>query len=217
MPEPSANKLRDRAIALAGMFQASHLVQQVARKGMADGAAMQASIDSIFVTEPETVDEVYGGLQGLTLGLQLLRRQLEGAPPIGGMGRDVECSRYVIGLMHLEWLLRRRPAMLNKIRDGIERARSQAQHFHATHPNVLANLAGVYGETLSTLRYRIIVPGEQVHLSNPDNASKIRSLLLAGVRSAVLWRQRGGRRWTLIVKRRALADQVDTLLSTIDS
>jgi len=39
-------------------------------------------------------------------------------------------------------------------------------------------------------------------LPNDDNAAKIRALLLAGIRAAVLWQQLGGSRWKLFWSRR---------------
>ena len=44
-------------------------------------------------------------------------------------------------------------------------------------------------DVLSTLRQRIQVHGDMRNLQQPNNASKIRALLLAGIRSARLWRQ----------------------------
>jgi high frequency lysogenization protein len=59
----------------------------------------------------------------------------------------------------------------------------------------------------------VIVRGERSYLANLDNASRIRALLLAGIRAAVLWRQAGGNRWRLIVGRQALLRDVEALLS----
>jgi high frequency lysogenization protein len=42
------------------------------------------------------------------------------------------------------------------------------------------------------------VQGEPTFLQQSDNVNKIRALLLAGIRAAVLWRQKGGRRWQFI-------------------
>jgi adenylosuccinate lyase len=49
------------------------------------------------------------------------------------------------------------------------------------------------------------------NLQQPSNAAKIRALLLAGIRSARLWRQLGGHRWQLVIQpsqaaQRALSD-----------
>jgi len=66
------------------------------------------------------------------------------------------------------------------------------------HPNVVANLASLYQDTISSFSFRIQVTGDPRHLQNSENAAKIRALLLAGIRSAMLWRQKGGKRWHLL-------------------
>ena len=105
--------------------------------------------------------------------------------------------------------------MLEQIRVGIERARLQSEHFSITHTNVLANLAACYSETISTLTPRIIVSGEQGHLSNPDVANAVRALLLSAIRSAVLWRQCGGNRFQLLFGRSKLLAEARRLLERI--
>ncbi|MEK7758734.1 MAG: DUF489 family protein, partial [Pseudomonadota bacterium] len=50
-------------------------------------------------------------------------------------------------------------------------------------------------------------------LSNPAIADKVRAALLAGIRSAVLWRQLGGRRWQLLFSRGKLARTAAELLA----
>jgi len=91
-----------------------------------------------------------------------------------------------------------------KVSSGIEQAKRQLDHFHSSHENLIANLSGLYQETLSTFRFRIHVTGNAQHLQNTQNAHKIRALLLCAMRSAILWRQVGGRRWQLIFNRQKL-------------
>ena len=43
--------------------------------------------------------------------------------------------------------------------------------------------------------------------------AEIRAVLLAALRSAVLWRQLGGSLWDLALRRRQLADAADALLA----
>jgi len=92
-----------------------------------------------------------------------------------------------------------------KVAEGIEQAKRQLDHFHSSHENLIANLSGLYRETLSTFRFRIHVTGSAQHLQNPQNAHKIRALLLCAVRAAILWRQVGGRRWQLLFSRQRLS------------
>ncbi|MDA1107199.1 MAG: high frequency lysogenization protein HflD [Proteobacteria bacterium] len=199
---------RNRALALAGILQACRLVQQVARKNMADNVALEASLASVFNIDADTTEAIYGGVEGVRPGLKILQEQLEksGAP------RDIELTRYVIGVMHLERQLASQPEMLERIRKGIESAEPQRQALGAAHTDVIEQLAEIYSATISTLTPRIIVQGEEGYLSSPDNANKVRALLLAAMRSAVLWRQVGGRRWQLLFVRGALAREVAAML-----
>jgi len=59
----------------------------------------------------------------------------------------------------------------------------------------------------------VLVKGNSQTLAQPDTAALVRALLLAGTRSAVLWRQCGGSRWRLLFERRALLAAIDAHLS----
>ena len=201
---------RDQVLAFAGIWQAIALVQHVARRGMADAEDFETCIKSLFVTDPPTTDDVYGSTAKLTKGLTVLLNQFGEANNY----RDMELTKYVIALMHLERRLAKHPEMLAKIGQELEATKSQVDHFGAyTHENIIAHLADIYSATLSTLPPKIIVSGEEGRLSNPTNAAKVRALLLAGVRSTVLWYQLGGRRMNLLFSRRKLLKQAKSLLN----
>lgn len=204
---------RDKTLALAGIFQAARLVQQVARSGMVDQEVFAASIKTIFKIDAATPEDVFGGLNNVISGCKTLLNQLgAGDPANPTKNKDIEVTKYVISIMVLERKLMKEPQLLKKITDGIEKARAQAEHFSLTHDNVIASLANVYSETISTLRPRVMVNGEHNHLSNPDNANKIRALLLAAIRAAVLWDQCGGSRWQIMFKRKAFTEEADRIL-----
>lgn len=199
---------RNRSIALAGMFQAVRLVQQTGRGEHRDETATAASLGSIFNTDPESVLAVYGTPLALRTGLEVLLSQLG----TDNTQRDMELTGYVITLLHLERKLARQPGLLDTISAGIDKAREQAGFFSSSHPSVIASLADVYKQTVSSLQPRIMVQGEQAVLANPDSKNMIRALLLAGMRAAVLWRQCGGNRLKLIFQRKALLECCRELL-----
>lgn len=194
-------------LALAGVVQAAHLVRQVARRGVADTDAMEASLGSVFKIDADSVEEIYGGIRGLSEGLRQLKNLLSSAS-----GRDLELTRYVAGLLQLERKLSAQPAMLKTIAQGLETTGARLEHFPLQHGTIIAQLAELYSQTVSTLRPRIIVKGEPLQLSNPDNVNRIRALLLAGIRSAVLWKQCGGARWNLVFQRRGIVKSVEAIL-----
>ncbi|MEN8259953.1 MAG: high frequency lysogenization protein HflD [Pseudomonadota bacterium] len=200
--------ISNQTIALAGIAQAVYLVQQIAARGVADSAAMEASIGSIFKIDADSVEDVFGGLDGIATGLRQLKKQMGGRDSI-----DPDQARYAAAVVFLERKLAERPKMLHEIRTGIEKAIAQSEHFPPLHENILASLADVYQSTVSTIQPRIMIGGNPTYLTSRTNTDKIRALLLAAIRSAVLWRQCGGNRWKFIFARRKMLDEIDKLLS----
>jgi len=58
-----------------------------------------------------------------------------------------------------------------------------------------------------------MVQGKPEYLNTPTNANRIRALLLAGMRAAVLWRQLGGNRLKLLWTRRGIVERAEALLA----
>ncbi|GAA6133421.1 high frequency lysogenization protein HflD [Oceaniserpentilla sp. 4NH20-0058] len=196
------SNIDNQALALAGLFQATHLVEQIARTGQVNEHELKICIESLFQTHPKSIEDVYGGAHtNLTLGYKELRFFTGGKTKTSS---TPDVMRYALGVLHLEGKLRKNKKMLPKVADGIDLAKRQLDHFHSSHENLIANLSGLYQETLSTLRFRIHVTGSVQHLQNPQNAHKIRALLLCAVRAAILWRQVGGKRWQLLFARQRL-------------
>lgn len=206
-----AGNERDRTLALAGVFQAARLVQEVATQGRCDEAALETCINSVFNTSPASAEAVYGSALCLTPGLRTLLQEFGHQ----AKQRRLDITRYVLALIYLERKLSKQPDLLDRIKNGIERSRGQLSHFPPTHSNVMASLADVYAGTVSTLNPRIMVHGDPNYLGNPDTANKIRALLLAGIRAAVLWRQCGGGRWTLLFSRTRLVEQASRILASV--
>ncbi len=208
----------DRILALAGLFQAARLAQQLAREGRAEPSTLAASVQSLLIIDAPTTESVYGGAQGVRPGLELLRDKLAGG---NTDTNDVEIARYVIGMIHLEGQLRRRPEMQDAIRRGIEATREQMKFFEAAengetlHPRLVEKLAELYTQTISTLTPRIMVNGEHGHLSNPLIAARVRAALFAGIRSAFLWHQLGGSRWQLLFSRKKIAGEAAQILESL--
>lgn len=205
-----SKNLQDITLALAGVVQAAILVEQVAKTGQVQQDAYKCSIESLFDLNPVSTLAVYGGTaQHLRIGLEALRDML------AGQHKHQEAMRYALGALHLQKKLAGRKDMLNTIATRISQAAGQAEHFSSIHENVVGNLGQVYSETISTFRFRIQVMGDYNYLQQTRIASQIRALLLASIRSAMLWRQLGGNRWQLLLQRKALASHVDQLLRNL--
>ena len=202
--------LSNQTIALAGIAQVTVLVQQLATTGSCDQQALEASIGSVLKIDSDSVAEIYGGLSGLRLGFEQLNGQITGekAP-------NPDQARYAAAMVFLERKLSERKDFLSTIQAGILKAQAQTEQFGPAHENVLANLGDLYQSTISTLQPRIMVNGEQGFLSGHAIACKIRALLLAGIRSAMLWRQCGGSRWKFIFYRKKIQAELQDLIKQI--
>lgn len=196
--------LREQLMALGAVFEAASLVDRIARTGQVPSAALGCLLGSLLVRDPDATREVYGGDDlNLRDGYKALASALERSD---ANALQREPLRYALSLIGLERQLAKRGDMLQVIGSRLDQIQHQADHFGVTHENVIAAFSGLYQDTLSTFRQRIQVHGDMRHLQQPDNAAKIRALLLAGIRSARLWRQLGGHRWQLIFSRRKLLD-----------
>jgi high frequency lysogenization protein len=198
MSEMNNRNTRSRTIALAGLFQAATLVRQTGVGKVRDEAATRASLASILRTDADSVADVYGGISALRTGLETLAAQLGNE----GRQRDMELTGYAITLLHLERKLARDAAMLDRLGGGIRELAARMPDTDPLDPGLVASLADLYSQTISTLTPRILVHGDASLLSGTGTRNMIRALLLAGIRAAVLWRQCGGNRLRLLFGRR---------------
>lgn len=183
-----------RVLALAGVFQALSLVRDLARTGDCDNEPMEASLASVFKLEADSAADVFGGNRGVRRGLRALVKQVEGDD------RDLPLFHLLVNVMKLERSLAGRPEINQRLGEELTGMQRQLQHFPVTHPTILAHLADLYCANLSGLKPRITVVGNPLYLQRPALAERVRALLLAAVRAAVLWHQLGGRRRHLLFR-----------------
>ncbi|BCN93239.1 high frequency lysogenization protein HflD [Thiomicrorhabdus immobilis] len=201
---------QDRTIALIGIYQCSQLVYELATTGKADELAYKTSINSLFVENPKDTLGVYGDdVENIQLGVNTLLAQMSSDQAI--QNRNIEITRYVLNLMILAKKLKELEAPLEHIFGILETAKLQTEQFGELHENVIATIARAYSENVSVVSPRIMVNGQHGHLQNPRTANKIRALLLAGVRSALLWYQVEGSRWGLIWSRKKYLQSAQAL------
>jgi len=201
----------DKTIALAGVFQAAQLVRDIAWQGKSNQIALESSLESLLNFEAPDVVSVFGNITGVIQGLRTIENQLDSSTK----KRDTEVTRYAITLIHLQRKLEKDPEMLDTISQRLEDVKSHLDYFDLSHSNTIAKIAEIYKTTISTMQPKIIVEGEQAYLSNNDNADKIRALLLAGIRAAVLWRQTGGSRLQLLFSRKKYLTSAQSLSKKI--
>lgn len=202
-----------QTLALAGIAQSAFLVHQLAHHGLAAHDKMATAVNSLFVTHPKAAVDVFGQVSKLNLGLQVLQEMLAGDSAVFSPS---EVLRYQMGLLYLEHKLASKPKVLDSVSTGLDAIRSQFPEADiADNQDALKAIGRLYQDTLSTLPFRIQVRGDMNFLKNEHVACKVRVALFAGVRSAVLWRQVGGKRWHLLLHRKRIARDINRLLLNV--
>ncbi|MFN9525717.1 MAG: high frequency lysogenization protein HflD [Pseudomonadaceae bacterium] len=197
--------IQEQLVALGAVFEAAVLADKIARTGQVSEASMGCMLGSLLVRDPKSTLDVYGGDDlNLRDGYRALISSLERNPS----ALQREPLRYALAMIGLERQLDKRSDMLQVMGSRLDQIQQQVEHFGLVHDNVIAACGGLYQDTISTFRQRIQVHGDMRFLQQPNNAAKIRALLLAGIRSARLWRQLGGHRWQLVFSRSKLLKEL---------
>ena len=187
----------EKHLALAGVCQVAALVKQIARTGQYDKPAFQTSINSIVITDPEHTAQVFGALPELELGFTTLKNQISNRTA----NKDTEITRYIANLLSIERKISGNSKALGALGERISQIQRQQSFMDLFDHQMMSSLASIYSDVISPISAKIQVAGDPELLKQSDNQNKVRALLLAGVRAAVLWRQLGGKRRHILFKR----------------
>lgn len=197
-----------QTIALAGLLQSCVQVNRIAQFGYWDASSAKTGIYSLFQLNAESVHDVYGGHDGLVTGLKHLKAMLEKRIERS----DIHITRYAVSLLQLERKLIKNPDMLQTIQQGLHQIGDEFDIGDIENTTLLSRLADIYVNTISTIPPKVQVEGNREYLTLTHNTFRVRSMLFAGIRSAVLWRQLGGNRWKLFFGRKQLLTTVNQIL-----
>lgn len=198
-----SNSIDERVLALAGLLQALAQVRRIAETGQPDSAQVQSSLDTVFRIDAATTEAVYGDASNLRAGLRQLRDYLSKG------NKDEALGRLTLAVLQLERRFVRNDAMTTTVQTRLQQLSGTVQTQGSAAPEVISDLAKLYSDTVSQLRPRVMVQGNPHYLGQASIVAEIRSLLMAALRSAVLWRQLGGSLWDFVFQRRAMAAAVD--------
>jgi high frequency lysogenization protein len=191
-----------RSLSLGGIMLAAELVHSCARGIPQNQAAAQAVKRAITSQHAESMREVFPTIADFEPGVASAINALRGKP------ERPEVLRYALQLIELA-------SLLGKSDDARQRLGSSLDSLPQQPTDT--ELAGVYQSSISTLGKRIQITGNPDLLQQTAIANEIRALLLGGVRFAWLWQQLGGRRWQLILQRKAALRSLGALHTVLKS
>ena len=212
-----------QVVALAAVAQSAALVSKLAIHGNASQTELLASVNPLLALNPRSESDIYPNLGHLNLGL----RTLDDMFNRGRSPENASLVRYALGMLLIRNKLDRNPAMQSNIRGKLQSiqplllvpenatpwrmAETEKTEGQLRQEQTFEQLATLYQDTISTLSQRIQVHGQVDYLQNDYVSNRVRSLLLAGIRSAVLWHQLGGSRWRLVLYRKRVQETARAL------
>lgn len=200
--------IQNKTIALAGVHLALTQIQRVAWHGSTDQQQLQTSLQSLFVDQPESYMSVYGSIEALRPGLLTLKESLTEIQKKAVLER----YKYQKSLFSLTKKFSKNNYLVDQISTTLELIKNNEMVVDQEQ-ELITRCAELYQNTLSTLQPRIIIYGQPDILAQSQQAATIRSLLLAGVRSTLLWYQAGGSGLTLAINRSSYLHSIDQFLS----
>ncbi len=205
---------RDKTLALAAIFQAAGLANELARRGQTDSQAEAWLLQTVLVMDTDDVSRIYPGSEGLTKGLTWLEGSLM------DQGRGLEQAGEIIRLSLAIIQVERHFERNGEIQDVLRKRLLSIQHQRALNPEMsqgelASQLGSAYVDSLGNLSFRVQIRGDARQLQSPGMAERIRAILLAGVRAAWLWQRLGGRRWHLVFTRNQILQEIRAIAKSV--
>ncbi len=200
--------MREQTIALAAVYQSAIMAHELANSGaVRDPKSWEVCLNSLYKIDASSTEDVFNNdMSGLALGLNTL---------IKSFNKDshyINVIKYTITLLSLAGKLQQRPDMMDVIAQGLNDSKVLQNKDEPLNAAVIGKLAQIYSKTISQMQPRVIVAGQPFHLKDQVTTEKIRAILLAGIRAAVLWRQVGGTQLQLLFKRKTYIEEAKSLL-----
>lgn len=223
------NVRQNRALALAGVFQAAQLTHMTALTGQKSiGESGNFYLEQMIKASlnirasgkcsSQTLD-FFHQLSDVSLGLKTLESSINQPFNTSPTSRIPKLSSaklpmsYAMALLQLEKKVYSNPKFVEIIEQSQQKILRQLSFFdhNYLHPSVLASLAQAYVDTAGQINPRIMVRGNAEAFKDSSHTNRIRASLFTGLQMAHLWRQHGGSSWGMIFSKRKLLKDIQDL------
>ena len=193
-------EIKNEVISLGAIYQATSEIKKIAWQGKINNKFIEPLIHSVYQTTSNEIEDIYINLKRLNTGLDFLRKQFVGDV----FSRDAEVDRYFEAINVLVKNMNKNSEIFSNLRGELSSHKENVteDNLHE-HAEFLSNL---YLKTISKINPRIIVNGDNIHLTDNKNASMIRALLLSAIRSFILWQQSGGTKFRIFLFKKKMAE-----------
>ena len=171
---------------LAALYQSCNAISRIAWEGQYDEKEFLPLIKSILDVDSDDPLTIYQQPISLKSGFEFLKKQV--VDDI--FTRSSETRRYISSIKDLVKRINTSNIIDEQFRKRIDRL-NENEHEKNTD-NIVLEIGQLYKDTFSQLEPRIVISGDNQYLKQDLNAARIRTALMAAIRSVYLWKSCNG-------------------------
>jgi len=171
---------------LAALYQSCNAISRIAWEGQYDEKEFLPLIKSILDVDSDDPLTIYQQPISLKSGFEFLKKQV--VDDI--FTRSSETRRYISSIKDLVKRINTSNIIDEQFRKRIDRINEN--EYEKNTDNIVLEIGQLYKDTFSQLEPRIVISGDNQYLKQDLNAARIRTALMAAIRSVYLWKSCNG-------------------------
>jgi len=196
---------------LAALYQSCNAISRIAWEGKYEEKEFLPLIKSILDVDSDDPLAIYQKPTSLKSGFEFLKKQV--VDDI--FTRSSETRRYISSIKDLVKRINTSSIIDEQFKKRIDRL-NETEYEKNTDDTVL-EIGQLYKDTFSKLEPRIVISGDNQYLKEDLNAARIRTALMAAIRSVYLWKSCNGSNFKFFLFRKRYVKRIREIIETMQN
>ena len=196
---------------LAALYQSCNAISRIAWEGRYDEKDFIPLIKSILDVDSDDPLYIYSGSTSLKTGFEFLKKQV-----IDDIfTRSSETRRYISSIKNLVKKIDASSIIDENFRKRIDEL-NNAEKENSIDQKIL-EIGQLYKDTFSKIEPRIVISGDNEFLQKDLNAARIRTALMAAIRSVYLWKSNKGSDLKFFLFKKRYVTRIREIIETMQN
>ena len=196
---------------LAALYQSCNAISRIAWEGKYDNEEFSPLIKSILDVNSDDPLSIYEEPTLLKSGFEFLKKQV-----IDDIfTRSSETRRYISSIKNLVRRIDTSNIIDDQFRKNIDRLNEIKRE--KTIDDLVLEIGQLYIDTFSKVEPRIVISGDNQYLKVDLNAARIRTALMAAIRSVYLWKSCNGSDFKFFLFKKRYIKRIKEIIVTMQN
>ena len=196
---------------LAALYQSCNAISRIAWEGKYDNEEFSPLIKSILDVNSDDPLSIYEEPTLLKSGFEFLKKQV-----IDDIfTRSSETRRYISSIKNLVRRIDTSNIIDDQFRKNIDRLNEIKRE--KTIDDLVLEIGQLYIDTFSKVEPRIVISGDNQYLKIDLNAARIRTALMAAIRSVYLWKSCNGSDFKFFLFKKRYIKRIKEIIVTMQN